>query len=207
MPTFFPFAVPQKDLPSWWDGELPPGHEVELEVYGDRMSGRLLDTEADTIRIMVPAAEQSAGLLLTTSHGTATISVGGGAVRVPVSCWASGDAIRLQVIGAVQFIQRRMHKRVTLRLPVNLTWLLPGDRAWGHISAHTVDLSLGGLQIAPTTTVWPSSGSTVRVELQLPTGPCSTTAEVVGTTPDYGLRLVFTALGPAATEQLRRLTT
>jgi c-di-GMP-binding flagellar brake protein YcgR len=206
MPTFLTLESQRGTLPSWWDGELPIGHAVELEVYGDRMIGRLRDAEGDTIQITIPVAEQVPGLMLSTAHGTAVISLAGGAVRVPVSCWSGTDVIRLQVIGPAQFIQRRLHSRLTIKLPVSLAWLRAGERVWDHARSHTVDLSLGGVQIASATTVWPPSGVAVQVQLDLPDGPCQVHAEVVGTTPDYGLRLVFTDVDPQVAERLRRLT-
>ncbi len=193
-------------VPAWWTGELPAGQLVELEMYGERMSGRLMDAEGDTLRLIVPAAEQASGFRLSTASGTAVISLPGGAVRVPVSCWASGNVVRLQVVGSVEFLQRRLHPRVDIRLPITLGWLLPGDRIWHHAHSHTVDISLGGLRIAPATTVWPGIGVQVNVMLELPDKPCQLQAQVVGTAPDYGLRLSFTDLSPDTVERVKRLT-
>ena len=179
---------------------------MELDVYGDRMIGRLRDAEGDTIRITIPVADQVPALMLSTAHGTAWISLAAGAARVPVSCWAAGDVIRLQVIGPAQFIQRRVHNRVAIRLPVSLAWLGPGDRAWAHARSYTVDLSLGGLRVAPVTTVWPGPGLSVQIRLELPDGPCQVAAEAVGTTPDYGLRLVFTDLAESVATRIKALT-
>ena len=191
--------------PAWWGERVAPGHAVELLIYGERMTGRLRDIVGDTLSITVPVTEQVGGLLLSTAHGTAVISLEDGAARVPVSCWVSGTLIRLQVIGPIEFIQRRVHPRVTIRLPITLGWLRPGGRAWDHVSSFTVDLSAGGLSVAPVTTVWPSIGSPVQLRLDLPDGPWQTTAEAVGKTPDYGLRLRFTDLSAASAARISAL--
>ena len=205
MRTFLTSTAYTGSVPAWWTGEVPAGHTVELEIYGDRMTGHFRDSDGDALRITVLVAEQVPALQMSTCHGSAVISIPGGAAIAPVSCWASGDVVRLQVIGPVEFIQRRVHVRRAIRLPVDLGWLRPGDRAWDHARSHTVDLSLGGLRIAPATTVWPACGVPVQVLLTLPDGPCQLEAEVVGTTPDYGLRLIFTDLAPETTERIKRL--
>ena len=74
---------PMPTLPS-----LKARHEVELEVYGDRMTGLVVDQTSDTVRISIPAGKQVAGLQLSTAHGTAVISLPDGAARMPVACWA-----------------------------------------------------------------------------------------------------------------------
>ena len=191
--------------PAWWGGRVAPGHIVELHVYGERMTGRLGDIVGDTLSITVPVAEQVGGLLLSTAYGTAVISLEDGAAQVPVSCWASGSRIRLQVIGPIEFVQRRVHPRVAVRLPITLGWLQSGGRVWNHVRSFTVDLSAGGLRVAPVTTVWPSSGSPVQLRLDLPDGPWQTTAEAVGKTADYGLRLRFTDLSTASVLRISAL--
>ena len=206
MPLILPPGSRVGDLPTWWTGDAPIGHAVELEVYGDRMIGRLKDADGDTFQITIPLADQVAALRLPTAHGTAWISLAAGAVRIPVSCWATGDVVRLQTIGPAQFVQRRVHARVAIQLPVRLGWLQPGERAWAQARSHTVDLSLGGLRLAPATTVWPGSGMSVQVLLELPDGPCQLVADVLGTTADYGLRVMFTDLAPAVAGRLSELT-
>jgi len=205
MRTFLTSTAYASSVPAWWSGDVLAGHAVELDIYGDRMTGHFRDSDGETLRITVPIADQVPALQMSTCHGSAVISIPGGAATAPVSCWASGDLVRLQVIGPVEFIQRRVHVRRAIRLPVDLGWLRPGARAWDHARSHTVDLSLGGLRIAPATTVWPACGVTVQVMLTLPDGPCQLVAEVVGTTPDYGLRLVFSNLASSTTERLERL--
>jgi hypothetical protein len=205
MPLILPPGTYRGELPTWWLPDAPIGQAVELEVYGDRMSGRLQGAEGEAFEITIPLADQVAALRLSTAHGTVWISLTAGAVRVPVSCWASGDVVRLQVIGPAQFVQRRAHLRFAVQLPAHLGWLRPGDRAWAQARSHTVDLSLGGLQLAPATTVWPGFGISVQVLLELPDGPCQLAADVLGTTPDYGLRVVFTDLAPAAAGRLEQL--
>jgi hypothetical protein len=202
----FLYPAPSTGIPSWWTGDLQDGHLVELEVYGDRMTGRLVDTSADSIRIRIPARHHASGLRLSTAHGTAEISLAGGAARLPVSCWVTGDLIRLLIIGPPEFVQRRVHTRVAVHLPVTLGWLRPGRRTWDHARSDTVDISLGGLRIAPATTVWPGSGVGVQVMLMLPDGVCQLPAVVVGTTPDYGLRLEFSELPAATATRIERLT-
>jgi len=185
---------------------LKARHEVELEVYGDRMTGHLVDQTADTIRISIPAGKQGAGLRLSTAHGTAVISLPEGAARIPVTCWAIANIVRLQIIGPVEFIQRRVHPRFPVRLPIRLAWLPMGQRTWKHASSETVDLSVGGLRIASTTTVWPARGSSVQAVLDLPDGECQLTATVSGITPDYGLRLEFDRLSPVSQARIEQLT-
>ena len=193
-------------VPSWWTGGLQAGHVVELEVYGDRMTGRLVDATDETLRISTPSGQQISGLRLSTAHGTAVVSLPGGAARMPVACWAKANIVRLQLIGPVEFIQRRAHPRVAVQLPVSLAWLCPGERTWNHARSDTVDLSLGGLRVAPATTVWPAAGASVQVLLGLADGDCQLTAIVGGTTSDYGLRLEFRNLAPAITTRIERLT-
>lgn len=206
MLSFLQLGSHRGELPTWWTGDPPAGHTVELEIYGDRMLGRLRDTEGDRLRITIPVADQVPGLLLSTVHGTAWIARPAGVARVPVSCWGAGEVVRLQVIGPAQFIQRRSHPRLVTRLPVTVGWLQSGQRSWAHARSHTVDLSLGGLRMEPATTVWPAAGLAVQVRLELTDGPCQLQAEVVGTTPDYGLRLAFTDLAAATAERIKRLT-
>jgi hypothetical protein len=185
---------------------LKARQEVELEVYGDRMTGQLVDQTADTVRISIPAGRQVAGLRLSTAHGTAVISLPDGAARMPVACWAIANIVRLQIIGPVEFIQRRGHPRLPVRLPIRLAWLPIGQRTWNHARSETVDLSIGGLRIAPATTVWPARGISVQAILDLPDGECQLTATVSGITPDYGLRLEFDRLTPAAEARIEQLT-
>src|SRR5207244_1704369 len=142
--------------PSWWSGHLQSGHAVELVVYGEQMVGRLREIAGDTLTITVPVEGQVSGLRLSTAAGTAVLAMEGGAARFPVSCWASGEIVRLRVVGPVEFIQRRAHVRVERRLPITLGWLQPGQRTWDHVKSFTVDISAGGLQVEPVTTVWPS---------------------------------------------------
>jgi hypothetical protein len=196
----------QNVVPSWWTGELKAGHTVELVVYGDRMIGRLVDGTVDTIRITIPVQQQVSALRLSTAHGTAEISLTAGAARVPVSCWVTGDLVRLQIIGPVEFVQRRVYARVAVHLPVSLGWLRPGERTWNHARSDTVDISLGGLQVAPATTVWPGSGVSVQVMLTFPDGPHQLQAIVVGTTADYGLRLEFSDVPAPTATRIERLT-
>jgi hypothetical protein len=202
----FPSPTSPVDVPDWWTGQLLAGHAVELELYWDRMTGRLRAAEGDTIQVTVPVGEQVPGLLLSTAYGTAVISLSGGAARVPVSCWASGELVRLQMIGPVVFIQRREHVRVPIQLPVSLGWVCPGNRRGAHVRSHTVDVSLGGVQVAPATTVWPGPGCAVRILIEFPGGHCQLQGKVVGTSPDYGLRLLFTDLSPMAADQIKKLT-
>ena len=131
--------------PAWWSGHLQRGHAVELVVYGEQMIGRLREITGDTLTITVPVEEQGSGLRLSTAHGTAVLSLEGGAARFPVSCWASGEIVRLRMVGPLEFVQRRIHPRVELRLPITLGWLHPGERTWDHVRSFTVDISAGGL--------------------------------------------------------------
>jgi PilZ domain len=197
--------VHPKGVPAWWPGGLRTGHLVELTIYGDSMTGHLREISSEELSVTVPVTQQAPGLMLSRAYGTATISMEDGAARVPVSCWAAGDVLRLHIVGPVEFIQRRGHVRVAVRLPAYLGWLRPGDRTWDHARSFTVDISVGGVQVAPVTTVWPSMGAAVQVMIDLPDGPWQTQAEAVGKTRDYGLRLRFADLDPMAAERIRRL--
>lgn len=196
-------VVRQRDAPDWWATALHPGQDVDLQLYGETMCGRLQGITGNTFTVTIPISEQSPGLL-STAHGTAVIPMPDGAARLPVTCWASGNQVRMQVIGPVEFIQRRMHVRVALRLPISLGWLPPGTSSWCHVKSFTVDLSLGGTQIEPATVVWPDSGLPVQLRVSFPDGPWPAEAEAVGKTADYGLRLRFGELSP---EALARITT
>jgi hypothetical protein len=91
-------------------------------------------------------------------------------------------------------------------VPVSLGWVCPGTRSGSHVRSHTVDLSNGGVRVAPATTVWPGRGLSVQILLELPDGACQAQGQVVGTTPDYGLRLNFTDLSPATADRIKKLT-
>ena len=180
----------------WWARELSPGQAVDLIVYGEQMSGRTVGVRDGGIDVVIPIAEQTQPLRVSSAPGTAVIAVEGGAARVPVSCWSQGDVVRLQVVGPVELIQRRVHARRAIDVPVALTW--PGGRggSWERLIGRTEDISAGGLRIGSAAVVWPSPGVAVQLVIDLPGGSIRTNALVIGKTPDYGLRLRFVGCSP-----------
>lgn len=192
--------------PLHWSTDLRPGASVELVVYGDRMEGRLESFSGDTLRVRIPIPQQVSGLQLSTAHGTATVAIEGGAANLPVSCWPVADVVRLQVIGPVEYIQRRRFTRYQREVPVTLAWAQSTIGAWQRVVTSTVDLSMGGLRVNPASTVWPDAGAKVLISVDLPDGPFHAEAQVVGKTPDYGLRLEFAELHPELEQRLTALT-
>lgn len=180
---------------SWMDG-LHPGHLVELLVYGQTMVGRVLRIAPDNITVRIPTAEQAGDLRRYSVTGTAVISLDGAAARVPVSCQSTGEFVRLQIIGASEIIQRRLHVRVALVAPVRLAWQSEPGGPWRWAESRTVDISVGGLRVASAKAVWPSVGAQVQVSIEMPRGETvSEPATVIGKTPDYDLRLTFVKAG------------
>lgn len=192
----------QPDSPDWWVGQLRPGQAVTVDVYGERMTGKLLSLKDRVIEVHVPISQQSSMLRASTAQGRAEISIDGGAAIAAVSCWPVGDSVRMRVIGPVELVQRRMHVRVALDVPVVLTWATgETGRAVGgteRVMGRSTDLSIGGMRVQPANIVWPSPGAEVTVLIDLPGGAVQATAESLGKTPDYGLRLQFSSVSPAA---------
>jgi hypothetical protein len=173
---------------------LHPGHQVELEVYGQTMTGRVLKTASDNITIRVPIEEQTGDVRRFSVTGTAVISIDGAAARVPVSVQSTGEYVRMQVIGAAEIIQRRMHVRRPLSVPIRLAWRSSPDGPYSWAESRTVDISVGGVRVASAKAVWPSIGERVEVSIQLPGGEIVEKATVIGKTPTYDLRLEFSGV-------------
>ena len=191
MPSLSPRPrLPDPD-PDGWTSQLRTGQAVELVVYGDRMTGRLVRFTEGRIDIIVPRTDQPATLQVAMVPGVVSIPIDGGAASAPVSCLPNGEAIRLQVVGPVQLVQRRVHQRRAIDVAVTLTW--PGDRpgSWEQAITRTEDISVGGLRVQTAKVVWPSPGTQVLLVLDLPDGPAALEARAVGKSPDYGLRLIF----------------
>lgn len=175
---------------SWMRG-LHPGHLVELEVYGQTMTGKVFKTATDNITMRIPIEEQSGDVRRFSVTGTAVVSIEGAAARVPVTVQSTGEYVRMQVIGPAEIIQRRMHRRIMISLPVRLAWRSTPDGPMSWAESRTMDLSVGGLRIASAKAVWPSIGERVDVSIQLPDGEITEKATVIGKTPTYDLRLEF----------------
>jgi c-di-GMP-binding flagellar brake protein YcgR len=189
---------------SWMRG-LHPGHQVDLEVYGQRMTGRVLRTGPDNITVRMPIDEQSGDVRRFSVTGTAVISIEGAAARVPVSVQSTGEYVRLQVIGPAEIIQRRLHRRAAISVPVRLAWHSAAEGRVRWAESRTVDISVGGLRIAAAKAVWPGLSERVDVAIQLPSGEVTEPATVIGKTPAYDLRLEFaevTAKTRGAIEEL-----
>ena len=178
-----------------WMSGLRIGHLVELLVYGERMSGRVLRVNPDnfTIRILVEA--QSLDVRRFSVTGTAIVSLEGAAANVPVSVQSTGEYVRMQVIGPAEIIQRRRHVRLQLAVPVKLAWRADQKGTWSYAESLTQDISTGGIRVAPARAVWPSAGEEVVASLELTDGiVVQEKATVIGKTPEYGLRLEFVRL-------------
>lgn len=189
---------------SWMRG-LHSGHQVDLEVYGQRMTGKVLKTAPDNITVRMPIEEQSGDVRRFSVTGTAVISIEGAAARVPVSVQSTGEYVRLQVIGPAEIVQRRLHRRVTISVPVRLAWHSAAEGRVRWAESRTVDISVGGLRIAAARAVWPGLSERVDVAIQLPSGEVTEQATVIGKTPAYDLRLEFadvTAKTRGAIEEL-----
>jgi hypothetical protein len=184
---------------SWMRG-LHLGHQVDLEVYGQCMTGKVLKTAPDNITVRMPIDEQSGDVRRFSVTGTAVISIEGAAARVPVSVQSTGEYVRLQVIGPAEIIQRRLHGRATISVPVRLAWCSTSGGRVRWAQSRTVDISVGGVRIASARTVWPGLSERVDVAIQLPSGEVTEQATVIGKTPTYDLRLEFVGV-TAATRQ------
>jgi c-di-GMP-binding flagellar brake protein YcgR len=160
------------------------------------MTGRLLRINDDNITVRIPIEEQSGDLRRFSVTGTAVISIDGAAAQVPVTGQSTGEFVRLQFVGPAQIIQRRLHVRVTLSVPVRLAWQSEPGGPWSGAESTTKDISLGGVKVASARAVWPSIGEQVQVAVDLPNGTVTEKAVVIGKTPDYDLRLEFVSLSP-----------
>jgi c-di-GMP-binding flagellar brake protein YcgR len=189
---------------SWMRG-LHPGHQVDLEVYGQRMTGKVLKTAQDNITVRMPIDEQSGDVRRFSVTGTAVISIEAAAARVPVSVQSTGEYVRLQVIGPAEIIQRRLHRRATISVPARLAWRSAGDGRVRWAESHTVDISVGGVRIASARTVWPGLSERVDVAIQLPSGDVTEQATVIGKTPAYDLRLEFAGVAARTREAIEEL--
>jgi len=182
-----------------WMSGLHTGHQVELLVYGHRMSGKVLRINPDNFTVKIPVEEQSGDVRRFSVTGTAIVSLDGAAANVPVTVHSTGEFVRMQVIGPAEIIQRRRHVRVRLQVPIKLAW--KSDGAWSHADSRTQDISTGGIRVAPARAVWPSAGDEVTASIELPGGHVvEERAKVIGKTPEYGLRVEFVRLS-AATRQ------
>lgn len=179
-----------------WTRGIHPGHLVELVVYGETMVGKVQRASADNITVRIPIDQQTGDVRRFSVTGTAVISIEGAAARVPVSAQSTGEFVRLQFIGPAEIIQRRLHLRVPVSVPVSLAWQVTPGGAWSWAKSNTVDISAGGVRIAPARVVWPSVDVPVQVSIELPQSTVSEAATVIGKTPDYSLRLAFVAVSP-----------
>jgi hypothetical protein len=194
------------DSPDGWSKDLYRGYAVELLVYGDRMNGRVEAVVGDTMSVRIPVREQVGILQVSTAHGSLVISLPDCAAIVPVSCRSAADLVRLQVIGPVEFVQRRLDPRFAFDAPVTLCWRRAEIGAWERAVSRAVDISLGGLRVEPVTTVWPSAGVPVLLSLDFPDRALQAQAETIGKTSDYGLRLRFTDLAPGLAARIAALS-
>jgi c-di-GMP-binding flagellar brake protein YcgR len=176
----------------WMDG-LHTGHMVELMVYGQRMSGRVLRINPDNFTVRIPVEHQSGDVRRFSVTGTAIVSLVDAAANVPVTVQSTGEFVRMQVIGPAEIIQRRRHVRIRVAQPIKIGWRVAGE--WNYAESNTQDISMGGIRVAPARTVWPSAGEEVVVSIDLPDGTVvQEKAKVIGKTPEYGLRVEFTRL-------------
>ncbi|MDQ1288410.1 MAG: hypothetical protein QG622_1975 [Actinomycetota bacterium] len=195
---------------SWMRG-LRPGHLVELLTCGEMMIGKVLHMTSDDITVSVPVDEQPDALDEISLTGTAVISIDGAAARVPVRGEPSGESVRLRFTGPAEIIQRRLHVRVLLAVPVRFVWQSSVGGPWHRAESLTVDISIGGVRIAPGEGAngegaWPSVGQHLEIALDLPSGTVLERATVIGTTPDNDLRLTFSSIGEETREAIDFLT-
>jgi PilZ domain len=175
-----------------WSAGLTPGSTVDLQLYGDSVPCRVRTAGADEVTVAPRDRQVMRSLPLATAYGTLVVPLPGGAARVPVSARALGDALRLHPVGTPDVVQRREHVRHRIDAPVLLTW--PSAAGTDQVLGKTVDVSRGGMRVAPAAVVWPDLGSRVTVAAELPGGTLHAEAEVLGKEPDYGLRLRFLTL-------------
>ncbi len=199
-----PLAAAQADDDSWLR-KIRQGHQVELIVYGRRMQGRVHRIRLDSITVRIPVEEQSGDVRRFSVTGTAVLSLEGAAASVPVSGQSNGEFIRLQFIGPPEIIQRRMHVRVPLDVPVALCWQTEAAGPWNWAESRTKDISVGGMRVAAARVVWPSIGDPVQVSIEFREGTVQERAEVVGKTADYDLRLIFVEIKPRTRAIIRAL--
>jgi len=179
-----------------WMSGLHTGHLVEVLVYGQRMTGRVLRINPDNFTVKIPVEEQSGDVRRFSVTGTAIVSLDGAAANVPVTVRSTGEFVTMQVIGPADIIQRRRHVRIRLSVPIKLAWR--SDGVWNYAESRTQDISTGGIRVAPARAVWPSADEEVTASIELPNGTVlQEKAKVIGKTPEYGLRVEFLRLGAA----------
>jgi len=187
-----------------WMSGLRTGHQVDLLIYGERMTGRVLRINPDNFTVRIPVEQQTVDVRRFSVTGTAVVSLDASAANVPVTVQATGELVRVQVIGPAQIIQRRRHQRVRVAVPVEVTWRVA--TGWSQARTTTQDLSTGGLRLAPARTVWPSAGDEVVLALEVPGGQiCKEKATVIGKTPEYGLRVEFVRLSERCRQWIAEL--
>jgi c-di-GMP-binding flagellar brake protein YcgR len=187
----------------WMQG-LRTGNLVELLVYGQRMTGRVLRINPDNFTMKIPVEQQSGDVRRFSVTGTAVVSLEGAAANVPVSVQSTGEFVRMQVIGPAEIIQRRRFVRVRVALPIKLAW--KSDGTWCYAESRTQDISTGGIRVAPARAVWPSAGEEVAASLEFPDGTVAQErAKVIGKTPEYGLRVEFTQLSAPTRQWITNL--
>jgi len=186
-------AAPDLD----WMAGLHTGNMVELLVYGQRMTGRVLRINPDNFTVKIPVEEQSGDVRRFSVTGTAVVSLEGAAANVPVTVQSTGEYVRMQVIGPADIIQRRRHVRIRVSMPIKLAWRSDTMGNWSYAESRTQDISTGGVRVAPARTVWPSAGEEVVASMDLDDGTVvQEKALVIGKTPEYGLRVEFVRLSP-----------
>lgn len=187
-----PSSISAMDLD--WMAGLRPGHQVALMVYGHRMTGKVIRINPDNFTVVIPVTDQSADMRRFSVTGTAIVSLESAAATVPVTVRATGEYVRMQVIGAADIVQRRRFVRIRVAVPVTLSWRHDHGELLS-VDSCTEDLSAGGARIASARTVWPSAGEEVNLVFEeSPSKPGQDRATVIGKTPDYGLRLEFSRL-------------
>jgi len=176
-----------------WMSGLHTGNLVELLVYGQRMTGRVLRINPDNFTVKIPVEDQSGDVRRFSVTGTAVVSLEGAAANVPVTVQSTGEFVRMQVIGPAEIIQRRRHIRLRIAIPIKLAWKSEGT--WSYAESRTQDISTGGIRVAPARAVWPSAGEEVMASIEVPNGTVlQERAIVIGKTPEYGLRVEFLRL-------------
>jgi hypothetical protein len=173
-----------------WTGGLRTGNQVDLVVYGQRMTGKLLKINPDNFTVRIPIEAQTMDVRRFSVTGTAIISLDAAAANVPVSVQSTGEFVKIQIIGPATIVQRRRFQRVRIAVPVKLAWRSGGT--WHYAESSTEDVSTGGLRIAPARAVWPSAGEEITASIELANGTVlQEKAKVIGKTPAYGLRIEF----------------
>lgn len=122
------------------------GQSAEVEVYGTKVSGRVVRSGDGFVVVEGPRIGDLRRLRLGV-RATVTLGTVGGAARIEATLGSARDGIVLQFCGPVLMVNRRAHPRAPLTVKGEMVWL-PLQGSVAVTSAFTtLDVSAGGIRL------------------------------------------------------------